>query len=86
MARGLHVGASEPEQIWDGGPWMMEEGKDFQEGEWRHLACDLKAIATMLGGTGHAAEIVRRDKSGKVKSREFEFKYIAWGEGWRGGL
>lgn len=86
MARGLHVAPSEAEQIWDGGPWMMEEQVDFQEGEWRHLACDLKVIAMMLGGTGHAAEIVRRDKAGKVKSREFEFKYIAWTDGWRGGL
>lgn len=86
MAGGLHVSSSEPEQLWDGGFWRMEEGIDFQEGEWRHLACDLKVVAAMIGGTGHAAEIIRRNKANEIISRDYEFKYIAWADGWDGGL
>lgn len=74
-----------PVVIWDGGVWDFEEGVDFEPGEWRHLACELKAIADMLGGHGSAAEIVHRDKAGKVKDRIFRWHYIAR-NGWRGVL
>lgn len=74
-----------PVVIWDGGVWDFDEGEDFEPGEWRHLACELKAIADMLGGHGSAAEIVYRDKKGAVKDRIFRWRYIAR-SGWRGVL
>lgn len=74
-----------PVAIWDGAPWDIIEGEDFEPGEWRHLACELKAIAGMLGGHGSAAEIVHRDKKGAVKERIFRWHYIAR-SGWRGVL
>ena len=74
-----------PVVIWDGGIWDFEEGVEFEPGEWRHLACELKAIATMFGGFGSAAEIIHRDKAGKVKEQIFRWHYIAR-SGWRGVL
>jgi hypothetical protein len=86
MAIPLADASDAPEQLWDGGPWDMEEGLDFPEAGWRHLACEMKAIAMILGGTGHAAEIVHRDLKGNVKSRTFRWQYLARQRGWRGGL
>jgi hypothetical protein len=74
-----------PVVIWDGGVWDFEEGVDFEPGEWPKLACELKAIAHMLGGHGSAAEIVHRDKACNVKERIFRWHYIAR-NGWRGVL
>lgn len=86
MVRGLAVGKSDPVQIWDGGPWDFEEGSDFATGEWRLLACELKAIATMLGGYGAASEIIKRNKKGDIISKTFRWQYLARQSGWRGGL
>lgn len=86
MARGLAVATNDPVQLWDGGPWDIEPGVDFEEADWRILACQLKAIATMLGGSGHASEIVRRNKKGDVISRTYRWTYLHRGRGWRGGL
>lgn len=74
-----------PVAIWDGAPWDIIEGEDFEPGEWRHLACELRAIAEMLGGHGSAAEIIHRDKKGNVKETFFRWQYIAR-NGWRGIL
>lgn len=86
MARGLAVATSEPVQIWDGGPWDMEEGEDFEPGDWRVLACELKAIAEMLGGSGHASEIIKRDKKNNIISTTYRWQYLHRGRGWKGGL
>lgn len=75
-----------PIDIWDRGIWDFYEGEDFDDGEWRILACELKAIATMLGGVGSAAEIVHRDKKSKIVGRTFRWQYIAMKHGWRGRL
>lgn len=83
--RAVSDATNAPVVIWDGGIWDFEEGIDFEPGEWRHLACELKAIATMLGGFGSAAEIIHRDKAGKVKEQIFRWHYIAR-SGWRGVL
>lgn len=85
MARAL-ASSDSPFDIWDRGPWDLEEGEDFDEGEWRILACELKAIATMLGGVGSAAEIVHRDKKCNVVGRTYRWQYIAMKQGWRGKL
>lgn len=74
-----------PVVLWDGGVWDFEEGEDFDEGEWPTLACELRAIATMLGGHGSAVEIVRRNKNMSIKDRIFRWRYIAR-SGWRGVL
>ena len=74
-----------PVVIWDRSPWDFIEGEDFEPGEWRHLACELKAIAEMLGGHGSAAEIIRRNKDLSIKSKNFRWQYIAR-SGWRGIL
>jgi hypothetical protein len=86
MPRGLAVGSNEPVQIWDGGQWDFAEGEDFEPGEWRLLAIELKAIAVMLGGTGHATEIVHRDKKCNIMGKTFRWQFIRWRTGWRGGL
>lgn len=83
--RAVSNATNAPVVVWDGGIWDFEEGVDFEPGEWRHLACELKAIATMLGGFGSAAEIIHRDKAGKVKEQIFRWHYIAR-TGWRGVL
>lgn len=75
-----------PEIIWDGGIWDFEENVDFEQGEWPELACELKAIAMMLGGFGSAAEIVIRNKNLSVKSRTFRWRYMHRSTGWRGIL
>lgn len=74
-----------PVAVWDGGVWDFEEGVDFDEGEWPTLACELKAIATMLGGHGSAVEIVHRKNDLTIKERIFRWRYIAR-SGWRGVL
>jgi hypothetical protein len=75
-----------PERIWDGGPWDFEEGADFEPGEWPELACELKAIAAMLGGQGSAAEIIIRNKNLSIKSKTFRWRYMHRSSGWRGVL
>jgi len=74
-----------PVVIWDGGVWDFEEGVDFEPGEWPTLACELKAIAQMLGGHGSAVEIIHRKKDLTVKDRIFRWHYVAR-SGWRGVL
>lgn len=83
--RAVSDATNAPVVIWDGGVWDFEEGEDFDPGEWPKLACELRAIATMLGGHGSAVEIVHRDKKGDVKDRTFRWRYIAR-SGWRGVL
>lgn len=75
-----------PINIWDRGIWDFYENEDFDIGEWPKLACELKAIAAMLGGFGSPAEIVYRDKSSVVVGRTFRWQYIAMKNGWRGAL
>lgn len=75
-----------PVRIWDGGIWDFDEGVDFEPGEWPQLACELKAIAQMLGGHGSATEIVIRNKDSSVKSRTFRWRYMPRTTGWKGIL
>lgn len=86
MPTAVSDAANAPVAVWDGGIWDFEEGVDFDEGEWPKLACEMKAIATMLGGYGSAAEIITRDKKGAVKARTFRWHYMARSTGWRGIL
>lgn len=83
--RAVSDATNAPVVIWDGGVWDFEEGVDFDPGEWPKLACELKAIATMLGGHGSAVEIIHRKKDLTVKERIFRWRYIAR-NGWRGVL
>lgn len=77
--------ANAPVSIWDGGIWDFEEDVDFDEGDWPKLACELKAIAGLLGGHGSAVEIVHRKKDFTIKDRIFRWQYVAR-NGWRGVL
>lgn len=86
MPKPVSDAANAPEVVWDGGIWDFEEGIDFDEGEWPELACELKAIATMLGGQGSAAEIIVRNKNLSIKSRTFRWRYMHRSTGWRGIL
>lgn len=86
MPQPLADATNAPVDIWDGGPWDFEEEEDFDKGEWPKLACELKAIASMLGGHGSAAEIIHRNNKGGVKRRIFRWQYLARESGWRGGL
>lgn len=86
------------DDLWDRGPWDLTPGEDFGQGvagqgvprddvdEWRSWAVHMKAIAKLLGGSGHAAEIVHRNRAGEITGRTFRWQYIAWGHGWRGTL
>jgi hypothetical protein len=76
-----------PVVIWDRSIWDFVEGEDFEPGEWRFLACELRAIAAMLGGHGSAVEIVRRSKDLSVNETVYRWRYIALGpDAWRGIL
>lgn len=75
-----------PIRIWDGGIWDFDEDVDFDKGEWPKLACELKAIAQMLGGHGSAAEIILRRKDSSIISTTFRWRYMPRSTGWKGIL
>mgnify|MGYP001617180849 FL=1 len=79
--------ANAPVRLWDRAPWDIIEGEDFEDGEWRILACEMKAIAEMIGGYGSAAEIIHRNRDLSIKNTIFRWQYIATRkQSWTGGL
>jgi hypothetical protein len=86
VARSPAAAVSDGELLWDGGPWDMEEGVDFPVGGWGKFACQMKAVARILGGVGSAAQIHSRDKKGKLLTVTYRWQYLAMDKGHRGGL